>query len=323
MRPNAESSEYQELLKKKKYYKIFKDDYADMMWVDDTLTKLEKKGILDYWDYETLDKARAIAEKVLKKAQASETRESHTTTHYIWRTQDDGKVRSRHAQFDDQIFSWNNPPAGGYHPGEDYGCRCWAEAYVAEDQALQERMNQTVTVYTTSSQHTWNDDDLRYHYFNGKGKGLFLGHIGLLQGVINYARTQTQKSGGSIFDRVARKIFIEARQNGEGIFNFKFGTSYDFSQFLFSLGDSTVEGDSQVKVTEKEGFLIISADIHYTFWDEYKDPLDIFDVVPGSFELPGGMPYKITDAWSTHLEAVIKKDSSKSKYSDGEFGNLH
>ncbi len=45
---------------------------------------------------------------------------------YIWRTQDDGKVRPLHRQYDDQVFSWDTPPADG-HPGDAYNCRCLAE----------------------------------------------------------------------------------------------------------------------------------------------------------------------------------------------------
>lgn len=54
-------------------------------------------------------------------------------TRYIWRSKDDDKVRSRHAQYDDQIFSWDEPPEGG-HPGEGYNCRCFAEPFLAEGQ---------------------------------------------------------------------------------------------------------------------------------------------------------------------------------------------
>jgi hypothetical protein len=35
---------------------------------------------------------------------------------YIWRSQDDAKVRDSHADYDDQVFRWDEPPAGG-HPG--------------------------------------------------------------------------------------------------------------------------------------------------------------------------------------------------------------
>lgn len=45
---------------------------------------------------------------------------------YIWRSQDDTKVRDSHADYDDQVFRWDEPPAGG-HPGQAHNCRCYAE----------------------------------------------------------------------------------------------------------------------------------------------------------------------------------------------------
>lgn len=45
---------------------------------------------------------------------------------YIWRSRDDAQVRDSHAEYDDQVFSWDEPPAGG-HPGQAHNCRCYAE----------------------------------------------------------------------------------------------------------------------------------------------------------------------------------------------------
>jgi SPP1 gp7 family putative phage head morphogenesis protein len=45
---------------------------------------------------------------------------------YIWRSQDDAKVRDSHAAYDDRFFRWDSPPEGG-HPGEAHNCRCYAE----------------------------------------------------------------------------------------------------------------------------------------------------------------------------------------------------
>jgi len=61
---------------------------------------------------------------------AAETRASHTTTHYIWRTTGDDKVRPSHAANEGKIFAWAKPPATG-HSGEDYNCRCTAEPYIS------------------------------------------------------------------------------------------------------------------------------------------------------------------------------------------------
>lgn len=48
---------------------------------------------------------------------------------YIWRTVGDKDVRGSHAARAGRQFSWDNPPEGG-HPGEDFGCRCWAEPII-------------------------------------------------------------------------------------------------------------------------------------------------------------------------------------------------
>lgn len=45
---------------------------------------------------------------------------------YVWRSQDDAKVRDSHAEYDDRVFRWDEPPAGG-HPGQAHNCRCYAE----------------------------------------------------------------------------------------------------------------------------------------------------------------------------------------------------
>jgi hypothetical protein len=36
---------------------------------------------------------------------------------YTWRSRDDARVRADHAGYDDQVFSWSDPPEGG-HPGQ-------------------------------------------------------------------------------------------------------------------------------------------------------------------------------------------------------------
>src|SRR5690554_5335210 len=51
------------------------------------------------------------------------------TSHYVWRTAGDGKVRRAHAANEGKVFAWNDPPPTG-HPGKDHNCRCRAEPYV-------------------------------------------------------------------------------------------------------------------------------------------------------------------------------------------------
>ena len=51
---------------------------------------------------------------------------------YIWRTRDDSRVRAAHAEYDDHIFLWSDPPDGG-HPGQGWNCRCTAEPIIDLD----------------------------------------------------------------------------------------------------------------------------------------------------------------------------------------------
>jgi uncharacterized protein with gpF-like domain len=48
---------------------------------------------------------------------------------YIWRSQDDARVRAAQAENDDRVLTWANPPAGG-HPGEAWSRRCTAEPII-------------------------------------------------------------------------------------------------------------------------------------------------------------------------------------------------
>ena len=48
---------------------------------------------------------------------------------YVWRSRDDSRVRSTHAEYDDHIFMWSDPPEGG-HPGQGWNCRCIAEPII-------------------------------------------------------------------------------------------------------------------------------------------------------------------------------------------------
>ena len=46
---------------------------------------------------------------------------------YIWRTVQDSRVRPDHVERNGNEYSWDKPPAGGLHPGQEVRCRCRAE----------------------------------------------------------------------------------------------------------------------------------------------------------------------------------------------------
>lgn len=48
---------------------------------------------------------------------------------YIWHSREDARVRPEHAQYDNHVFSWSNPPKDG-PPGEARNCRCTAEPII-------------------------------------------------------------------------------------------------------------------------------------------------------------------------------------------------
>lgn len=56
-------------------------------------------------------------------------------THYIWRTLDDPKVRTTHAERDDRLFSWDDRFSDG-HPGHGNNCRCMAEPAILDGAIL-------------------------------------------------------------------------------------------------------------------------------------------------------------------------------------------
>jgi SPP1 gp7 family putative phage head morphogenesis protein len=56
-------------------------------------------------------------------------------SHFVWRTQDDAKVRPAHAERDDRVFSWGDAFSDGL-PGHGYNCRCRAEPAILDGSIL-------------------------------------------------------------------------------------------------------------------------------------------------------------------------------------------
>ncbi len=94
---------------------------------------------------------------------------------YIWRSQDDAKVRDSHAQYDDQVFRWDSPPAGG-HPGQAYNCRCYAEPIRVD--AL---TNLTLIEYVPTSRGYPRQDLLQHE---AKGGHTIADHVGKSEGFL-------------------------------------------------------------------------------------------------------------------------------------------
>lgn len=80
---------------------------------------------------EVVHEAKALNPDVSLDALTSAKPVGRPTTHYVWRTAGDDRVRGAHAARNGQIFGWNDPPEHG-HPGREPNCRCWPEAYYGD-----------------------------------------------------------------------------------------------------------------------------------------------------------------------------------------------
>lgn len=259
-------------------------------------------------------------------------KQERPSTHYIWRTRRDGKVRSAHAEREGQIFSWDDPPEGG-HPGEDYNCRCTSEPYFPE---VSEYIKLSIDGLGTKS--GWSNSDFVNHYFNGRGRGVTLTEIGHHRKIIS---EYIDRRGKALKNQIASA----ARRVGTGSVSDDFVRTYDMQSVVFSIGDTTIGGSFLGQSTEQNGILTIEGDLDFYLNDEFADPLDVGvevdDYRPGSIlydnihkplddylrgrvgqpsngrqrlGVRDGVPYSITGQWSGSLEGRIYANASRSRF---------
>lgn len=143
-----------------------------MLPISPQSTQTESGMIIDHIVY------RKAFQEYLRKGTPIEwsIKQERPTTHYIWRTRGDDKVRASHAANNGQVFAWDNPPPTG-HPGEDYGCRCTAESYYQE---ASEYLTISLSGVSDSGS-AWSSRDFVRHYYRGRGRGVTVretGHLG-------------------------------------------------------------------------------------------------------------------------------------------------
>jgi SPP1 gp7 family putative phage head morphogenesis protein len=91
----------------------------------------------------SISKATLIARTETAKSHALITQaraEYVGSTHYIWHTVQDYRVRKRHKELNGKTFRWKDPPIASeigqkemrYNPGGGPNCRCWAEPIIAD-----------------------------------------------------------------------------------------------------------------------------------------------------------------------------------------------
>jgi hypothetical protein len=241
----------------------------------------------------------------------------HPTTHYIWRTAGDKNVRPEHAENDGRIFSWNKPPRTG-HPGAEYGCRCWAEAYPSRvgDIHEQEYAKHSIIYYPNDRVIPWDTPLYVAYFYFGGGKPLTLHETGNLKAVIEACEKN------HVFNRFSLEIIEEARLRKSGQFEHDFHSAYNFfGDVRFAFGGGTVSGNFTGNTEVVGDYLKINGTIDYRYYDVFTDPrgerqkqIGTSDPAKASPELLrqteyGGTYYQIVDAWKATLDALVSKEA--------------
>jgi hypothetical protein len=242
---------------------------------------------------------------------------------YIWRTREDGKVRLSHQANNGKVFSFDSPPETG-NPGEDYGSRCTAEAYIQGESEVAFQ-NYNVSVY--DNPRKWTNYNFLQHFRSGGGNLVTLSETGHLAGVVNHYFYEKQKDGELTYNRINAQIIDAARNASSGLFTYNFNNSYDFGDYLFVFGDSTVSGVFVGTVNHRNDVMYISGKISYVYKDVFTDPASVReDIFNGSSDPDlvsdfwrslsdgGGTYFTIYDTWSSEFKAEVKRDKENSVY---------
>lgn len=229
------------------------------------------------------------------------TKQAQTSGPYVWRTQHDAKVRSSHRANDGHLFDWSSPPVTG-HPGSEYGCRCQAIPFVKGETEFAYHTRQEFPPVVT---HRYGDLDFVAHYYYGGGRTLTLSEIGQLREIAEYYAYSTGTEGA--FRRLSGQIAHEARKAQSSAFSFDFNRSYNFGDIEFSHGRGSVSGIFSGVVTSANPMLYITGRSRFSFFDSFRDPVDL------TFEV-GGTPYDITGEWTASFAAEVFADESISEF---------
>jgi hypothetical protein len=242
------------------------------------------------------------------------TAQERPTSHYIWRTAGDDKVRSSHAANNGRIFAWDNPPATG-HPGEDYGCRCVAEPY---NSGQGEYANQVLIAAEADNADRWTDLDFSLHFYLGEGRGLSLSQVGHLDGIMNYYLHTLGK-----YNSVNSQI-VETVRSHEGPFGYYFGSAYEFKPYLYVFGGGTVRGVFAGNVRREASMMYITGEIDYFYNDTFTDPLSVRELLRNTSDPHdatalqvrlsdfGGKQFPVRGFWKTRFtgQALLNRAGS-------------
>ena len=290
------------------------------------MTKTVSKGFYTHIDPHLYRKA---FQAYLRKGTPIEwsIKQERPTTHYIWRTRGDDKVRPNHAANNGRVFAWDDPPDTG-HPGEDYVCRCTAEPFMPS-------VNESIEIEVADvddEDAAWSSRDFVNHYYNGRGRGVTVRETGHLSRIV-------AQYMGEVSERLKGTIARVARGNPNGTFSGDFVNTYNMTGIVFSIGDTTIGGRFTGNCIAEFGILTLSGQFEFYLEDEFVDPADvgveIIDLGETIYEnihrplddylrgrpnggqrlgIHTGEPYPITDQWSGSFSGQVYANPARSNF---------
>ncbi len=244
---------------------------------------------------------------------------------YIWRAVGDDKVRDSHAALNGTVRDLSDSP----DPGEEFNCRCWVEPVSCD----KEFITQNVISEISDDKDQWTWADYLAYFYVGGGQSITLPLMGWLGPIIEESKTQ-------VFIPVQEQVVNLARQIEQGEIHYTTKNTYEFEDVSYPIGEATVSSETIGTVSINGKCLIIDAEVTYTFFDDFTDPLDIReanDWIQNKFypfllgkipfipkDMPeiirihfergditefGGTSYEIHGQWKTKLSSIIKRRS--------------
>lgn len=228
-------------------------------------------------------------------------KQDRATEQYVWRAQDDGKVRPEHRRNDGRVFSWEDEPPTG-HPGEDHNCRCEAIPYV-RGQTEFAFHESPVTLGALGDR--WEGRRFVAHFYLGGGRAVTLHEIGHLREIVEHYAYEAGVEGA--YRRLSGQIASAARDKGPGAFEYEFRGAYGFGDVEFSHGGGEVRGTFSGVAEDRGAIYSVRGASSFEFHDVFTDPL-------GMEREFGGTPYHITGQWRAAFTAEVFKDEARSDF---------
>ncbi len=156
----------------------------------------------------------------------------------------------------------------------------------------------------------WTSRDFAHHYIYGKGAAVNLSQIGLLDEFT--AHSSVQAAMNSVFEYGKKKLIErlkpECMECGDidvsaSVSTKEFDGKYNVTTWsphdgLFNIGDGILFNKGVCSGTYdcRSGKITGKCDIPFYIRDKYQDPLDIFDLIDGNYEV--GTAYSIRGDWT-------------------------